>query len=65
MIRADEYVFEAIRSAAAGFLLKDTSPEDLRRAVRLVAGGDALLAPAGSCGPPAPVRGRPPTGSRS
>ena len=43
---ADEYVFEAIRSGAAGFLLKDTSPEDLRRAVHLVAGGDALLAPA-------------------
>ncbi|MGH3907144.1 MAG: response regulator [Pseudonocardiaceae bacterium] len=43
---ADEYVFEAIRSGAAGFLLKDTSPDDLRRAVRLVAGGDALLAPA-------------------
>ncbi|HEU0086135.1 MAG TPA: response regulator transcription factor [Pseudonocardiaceae bacterium] len=43
---ADEHVFEAIRSGAAGFLLKDTSPDDLRRAVRVVASGDALLAPA-------------------
>jgi DNA-binding NarL/FixJ family response regulator len=42
----DEHVFEAIRSGAAGFLLKDTSPDDLRRAVRIVASGDALLAPA-------------------
>lgn len=43
---ADEYVFEAIRSGAAGFLLKDAGPDELRRAVRLVAGGQALLAPA-------------------
>ncbi|MGH4012625.1 MAG: response regulator [Pseudonocardiaceae bacterium] len=43
---ADEHVFEAIRSGAAGFLLKDTTPDDLRRAVRVVASGDALLAPA-------------------
>ncbi len=41
----DEYVFEALRSGASGFLLKDTLPEDLLAAVRIVAGGDALLAP--------------------
>ncbi|HWN28899.1 MAG TPA: response regulator transcription factor [Actinomycetospora sp.] len=42
----DEYLFEAIRAGAAGFLLKDTAPDDLRDAVRIVAGGDALLSPA-------------------
>ena len=41
----DESVFEAIRSGAAGYLLKDVSPEDLRRAIRAVAAGDSLLAP--------------------
>lgn len=41
----DEYVFEALRAGASGFLLKDTEPLDLLRAVRIVAGGDALLAP--------------------
>jgi DNA-binding NarL/FixJ family response regulator len=41
----DEYVFEAIRSGAAGFLVKDTKPADLIEAVRVVAGGDALLSP--------------------
>jgi DNA-binding NarL/FixJ family response regulator len=43
---ADEHVFEAIRAGARGFLLKDTEPEDLRRAVRVVAGGGSLLSPA-------------------
>ena len=42
----DEYLFEAIRVGAAGFLLKDTGPDALREAVRTVAGGDALLSPA-------------------
>jgi DNA-binding NarL/FixJ family response regulator len=41
----DEYVFEAIRSGAAGFLVKDTKPADLIDAVRVVAHGDALLSP--------------------
>jgi DNA-binding NarL/FixJ family response regulator len=41
----DEYVFEALRSGASGFLLKDTEPADLLQAVRVVAAGDALLAP--------------------
>ena len=41
----DEYVFEALRSGASGFLLKDTEPEELLQAVRVVAAGEALLAP--------------------
>jgi DNA-binding NarL/FixJ family response regulator len=41
----DEYVFEALRAGASGFLLKDIDPADLRQAVRVVAGGDALLSP--------------------
>ncbi|WP_210481748.1 response regulator transcription factor [Naasia sp. SYSU D00948] len=41
----DEYVFEAIRAGASGFLLKDALPEELVAAVRVVAAGDALLAP--------------------
>ena len=41
----DEYVYEALRAGAAGFLLKDTTRDELAAAVRLVAGGDALLAP--------------------
>jgi len=41
----DEYVFEALRAGASGFLLKDTLPDDLLAAVRVVAAGEALLAP--------------------
>ncbi|MGH9181024.1 MAG: response regulator transcription factor [Acidimicrobiales bacterium] len=41
----DEYVFEALRAGASGFLLQDTLPDDLLAAVRVVAGGQALLAP--------------------
>jgi DNA-binding NarL/FixJ family response regulator len=41
----DDYVFEALRSGASGFLLKNAPPEELVRAVRVVAAGDALLAP--------------------
>jgi DNA-binding NarL/FixJ family response regulator len=41
----DEYVFEAIRSGASGFLVKDTEPADLLRGLRAVAAGDALLSP--------------------
>ncbi|MFJ7899936.1 response regulator [Streptomyces sp. NPDC096198] len=41
----DEYVFEAIRSGASGFLVKDTEPDELLRAVRAVADGNALLSP--------------------
>jgi DNA-binding NarL/FixJ family response regulator len=42
----DEYVFGAVRAGASGFLLKDAPPEDLVDAIRVVARGDALLAPA-------------------
>lgn len=41
----DEYVFDALRSGASGFLLKNAPPEELVHAVRVVAAGDALLAP--------------------
>ncbi|GAA3860631.1 response regulator transcription factor [Saccharothrix violaceirubra] len=41
----DEYVFEALRGGASGFLLKDTEPVELLHALRVVAAGDALLAP--------------------
>lgn len=41
----DEYVFEALRSGASGFVVKDMEPADLLHAVRVVARGDALLAP--------------------
>jgi DNA-binding NarL/FixJ family response regulator len=42
----DEYVFEALRAGASGFLLKDAPPEDLLAAIRVIARGDALLDPA-------------------
>jgi DNA-binding NarL/FixJ family response regulator len=42
----DEYVYEALRAGASGFVLKDEPPEQLLGAVRIVAGGDALLSPA-------------------
>ena len=41
----DEYVYEALRAGASGFLLKDAPADDLVRAVRVAAAGDALLAP--------------------
>jgi DNA-binding NarL/FixJ family response regulator len=42
----DEYVYEALRAGAAGFMLKDTPPRQLAEAVRTVAAGESLLAPA-------------------
>ena len=42
---SDEHVYDALRAGASGFLLKDTRPEQLAEAVRVVARGDALLAP--------------------
>ena len=41
----DDYIYAALQAGASGFLLKDSEPEDLIRAVRVVAGGEALLAP--------------------
>jgi DNA-binding NarL/FixJ family response regulator len=45
MFDLDEYVYRALRAGASGFMLKDRPPEELVAAVRVVAGGDALLAP--------------------
>ena len=42
----DEYVYEALRAGASGFLLKDAQPEELLSAIRVVAAGDGILAPA-------------------
>jgi DNA-binding NarL/FixJ family response regulator len=42
----DEHVYAALRAGASGFLLKDAAPEDLLAAIRIVAGGDALIHPA-------------------
>ena len=61
----DEYVFGALRGGAGGFLLKDVEPDDLVAAVRTVAGGQGLVAPAGDPAvdrrvrPGRPARGRP------
>jgi DNA-binding NarL/FixJ family response regulator len=61
---ADDYVFEALRAGASGFLLKDTDPPDLLAAVRVVARGDALLAPSVTRRLIAEVTARPGRGSR-
>jgi DNA-binding NarL/FixJ family response regulator len=42
---SDEYVYDALHAGASGFLVKDTEPEELLRAIRVVARGDALLSP--------------------
>ena len=41
----DEYVYDALRAGASGFLLKDTRPRELLQAIEVVAAGDALIAP--------------------
>jgi DNA-binding NarL/FixJ family response regulator len=43
---SDDYVYQALQAGASGFLVKDTEPEDLLQAVRVIARGDALLSPA-------------------
>ena len=55
----DEYVFGALRAGASGFLLKDTPPVDIIRAVRLVAAGEAMLSPVGHPHAHRAVRRRP------
>ena len=62
----DEYVYEALRAGASGFLLKDASPEDIVAAIRAVARGDALLDPAVTAVGDRPVRraSQPPGGSQ-
>ena len=42
----DEYVYEALRAGASGFMLKDAPPEEILAAIRIIAAGDALIAPA-------------------
>jgi DNA-binding NarL/FixJ family response regulator len=42
----DDYVYDTLRAGASGFMLKDAPPEEIAAAVRIVASGDALLAPA-------------------
>ena len=41
----DEYIFEALETGASGFLLKDAEPEEILRAIRAAASGDAVLSP--------------------
>jgi DNA-binding NarL/FixJ family response regulator len=66
----DEYVFEALRGGASGFLIKDTEPAELLRAIRVVAAGESLLSPSVTrrvIGEPAPRAGpadRPGAGDR-
>ena len=59
----DEYVHAALRAGASGFLLKDVAPEDLFAAIRVVAAGDALLAPSVTRRLIAEFAGRPAIGS--
>ena len=60
----DEYVYDAIRAGASGFLLKDTAPADLVHAVRVVERGEALLAPVITRRLLEQFANRPPPGSR-
>jgi DNA-binding NarL/FixJ family response regulator len=58
----DEYVYAALRAGASGFLLKDTMPADLLHAIRVIAAGDALLAPRVTRRLLSEFAGRPPDG---
>jgi DNA-binding NarL/FixJ family response regulator len=62
---ADQYVYAAMKAGASGFLLKDVPPEQLAQAVRVVAGGEALLAPAITRRLIEQYVRRPPPGSRA
>ena len=62
---ADRYVYEAMKAGASGFLLKDVRPEQLAESVRVVAGGDALLAPVITRRLVEEFVRRPPPGSRA
>ena len=55
----DDYIYEALRVGASGFLLKDTPPEQLVDAIRIVAGGEALLSPSVTSRVIAEFAGRP------
>lgn len=59
----DEYVFGAVRAGASGFLLKDTPPTELLAAIRIIARGEALLAPSATRRLIAEYAGRPRPGS--
>jgi DNA-binding NarL/FixJ family response regulator len=61
----DEYVYDAVRAGASGFLLKDVRPRDLAHAVRTVAAGDSLVAPAVTRRLLAEFVRRPPAGRRA
>ena len=61
----DEYVYDALRAGASGFLLKDVRPEQLADAVRAVAAGDTLLAPAITLRLVEQYLRRPPPGART
>jgi DNA-binding NarL/FixJ family response regulator len=62
----DEYVFEALRAGAGGFMLKDADPAELLRAIRVVAAGDSLLSPRVTRKVVAAFAGRPvPSGPRT
>ena len=60
----NEYVYEALRAGASGFLLKDVPPEQLAAGIRVVARGDALLAPSITTPPDRGVRGARRRGAR-
>jgi DNA-binding NarL/FixJ family response regulator len=61
----DDYVYQALRAGASGFLVKDAEPEDLIRAVRVVARGEALLSPSVTRRLIATFASRAPTGARA
>src|SRR5262249_22523473 len=64
----DAYVFETLQAGASGFLLKDAGPAELLHAIRVIAAGEALLAPRGSpdaSSPSSPPNASPPRSRRT